>query len=455
MMSQNPSEPWNPERRWSNIVIAALAAVIFLLLSEQVRVHHAQVPRADAEVTLEGRLNDLALSAPKVIAGLNLRTWTQPIRDARQAGGWDQAILAVHAGERGELDLGQELAGAAPGPTGDGFRALWRWSYLEQGAAPDPALRAKIRQALGNGYAARILEARCLARIGGPAAQLETEAQRWARPRLATLGAATGGALLLGLAGLAFGLYLGVTPARSGPLPSFRLPGRALLIVLLGWFLCLLLSGPAIGFVLALLPFLRPVALPLAYLFHASLGLAFLCGAEGITPRHLWRRAVPGQMGRAAAAGLGFLALAFAAVMAVGLALSPLLRHAEPPQRELMEVLTHLSGPVSVTLVFLTVAVAAPVFEELLFRGFLLPWLGERLQAKIGPRFGWVLALAVTAVTFAAMHMQPWGLPTLSTLGFVLGLAYVRTGNLGTSMLVHGCWNGGVFIIMRVTAHLL
>jgi membrane protease YdiL (CAAX protease family) len=47
------------------------------------------------------------------------------------------------------------------------------------------------------------------------------------------------------------------------------------------------------------------------------------------------------------------------------------------------------------------------------------------------------------------MHMQPLGLPTLTTLGVVLGFAFLRTGNLGTSILVHGLWNGGVFLLVR------
>ena len=222
--------------------------------------------------------------------------------------------------------------------------------------------------------------------------------------------------------------------------------------MLLGWFLTLLASGPAVGIVLAILPFLRPLALPMAYGFHACLGLTYLCAAEGIDLATLWRRALPSSLRRAALAGLGFFTLAFAAVMAVAMLLSPVLRHAEPPQKELLDLLAHIRGPLAVVLVFLTVAVAAPIFEELLFRGFLLPWLGSRLEARLGPGRGWFLAIAITAVTFGAMHMQPWGMPTLSTLGFVLGLAYVRTGNLGTSILVHGLWNGSVFIVMRMVA---
>jgi hypothetical protein len=186
------------------------------------------------------------------------------------------------------------------------------------------------------------------------------------------------------------------------------------------------------------------------YAFHAVLGTTYLCWAEGITFRSLWAKVVPGAHGRALAMGLGFFTLAFLAVVAVSLALGPLLPSNEPPQRELMDLLSHLRGALPVVIMFLTIAVLAPVFEELLFRGFMLPWLGERLAPRLGPRAGWSLAVAISGLAFGAMHMQPLGLPTLTTLGLVLGFSFLRTGNLLTSILVHGLWNGGIFIIMRL-----
>ena len=445
MTSQNLSESWNPERRWSYLVIAALTAMILVLLGEHGR-QRVQAP--DTRVGLEARLEDLVLAAPKVMGVTLPKAAASPENVTPQ--GWDQALLAVHLAEDGNLDQGLKLTASAPGPTGDAFRQAWAWAYQGLGSAPDPNRRHDLAKALGDGYAARILEVRCQARAGLSAQAQEEAVRQWARPRLVLLGLGCAAAFLLALAGLGFGLHLGVSPAPVRPLPKFRLPGRALAIVLLGWFLTLLVSGPAASLVLAFLPFLRPVALPLTYGFHACLGLTYLCAAEGIDFPTLLRRALPGSMARALGAGLGFFALAFASVMAVAMLLSPVLRHAEPPQKDLLELLGHIRGPLAVTLVFLTLAVVAPVFEELLFRGVLLPWLGARLEPRLGRRRGWLAAVGITAVTFGAMHMQPWGMPTLSTLGFVLGLAYLRTANLGTAILVHGLWNGGVFIIMRL-----
>ena len=91
--------------------------------------------------------------------------------------------------------------------------------------------------------------------------------------------------------------------------------------------------------------------------------------------------------------------------------------------------------------IFLTVSFLAPAFEETLFRGFLLPWLSTRWGK------GW--ALAASSLLFGAIHLAPGGLPTLSTLGLVLGLAYLRTGDLRVCILVHGIWNGAVFLFTR------
>ena len=93
---------------------------------------------------------------------------------------------------------------------------------------------------------------------------------------------------------------------------------------------------------------------------------------------------------------------------------------------------------------FLTVTLLAPCFEELLFRGFLLPVLAQRQRLA--------LALVLSALLFGAIHLQPAGLPTLSTLGFVMGLAMRHTGSLRTPILIHACWNGSQFLLLRAFA---
>lgn len=456
-MAQNESQPWNPDRGWADPFIAALLLVIVLLVGSQSRFRHASPPAPEDQASLEGRLQDVVLGASKAPALARLSGWSRPGTAfgplaAGQRSGWDQALLAVHAAESGDLDSGTRLIQAAPGPAGAAFRQAWTWCYRGTGAPPPAAAFQAVPKALGGGYAARILEARLLAKAGGDPRPLEAQAQAWAVARLAVLGALSLAGILLAMAGLGFALYLALSPVRPAPLPHYGLSGRGLLIVLLGWFLTLLAAGPLVAVLAGPLPWIRSIYLPLVYSCHAVAGTAYLLAAEGVRPATLWRRLAPDRFGPALAAGLGFFALAFAAVLAVSLVLSPLLPGGESPQKPLLELLAHLHGAWAVILLFLTVAVLAPIFEELMFRGFLLPWLDERLQGRLGPQRGRLLAVAATGLSFAAMHMQPLGLPTLTTLGVVLGFAFLRTGNLTTAILVHGLWNGGVFILMRAFA---
>jgi membrane protease YdiL (CAAX protease family) len=449
-MPQHDSQPWNPDRSWADPFIAALLLVILLLAGSQSRFRHPGPVPPEDQATLQGRIQDVVLGASRTKALASLKGWSLPGTAvaplaAGHRTGWDQALLAVHAAESGDLGTGAGLILAAPGPAGEAFRQAWTWCYRGTGAPPAQAEFQSVQKALGGGYAARILEARMLAKAGGDPGPLEAQARAWATARLVGFGAMSLGGLLLAIAGLGFALFLALAPVTPPPLPHYGLSGRALLIVMLGWFLTLMAAGPAVATLIRFLPGLKPIFIPLVYGCHALLGTAYLLLAEGVNLPILWRRVAPGRPWAALATGLGFFALAFAAVVAVSLAMSPLLPSGESPQKELLELLAHLRGAWAVTLVFLTVAVLAPCFEELMFRGFLLPWLGERL----GTHRGRLLAVAITGVSFGVMHMQPLGLPTLTTLGIVLGFAFLRTGNLATSILVHGLWNGGVFILMR------
>jgi membrane protease YdiL (CAAX protease family) len=454
-MDRCDPSPWTPDRAWADPFIATLALLIILLVGANARTRHTRVAPPPDRVGIQGRLADLGLAAPKAMAafaGPKARPRpSDPLRGMadKSMAGWDRAVLAVHAADAGDLELGRRLSAEAALPP---FGKVFDWAYGGSDPAPSPGEVEAVRRALGQGYAANLLAARCETRWGRDPKPFEARAQDWLLPRLAGFAAAGLAAVLLVIGGLAFGAYLAFGRSQAQAPLRFRMPGRAVIIVLLGWFLTHITASYAVGLLLALAPFLRSIALPMTYALHASLGVTYLCLAEGIDLRTLWARLTPGSPGKALLQGLGFLALAFTAVAAAVLAVSPFLRGGEPPQRELVELLGHTRGAVAVTCLFLTVAVAAPVFEELMFRGFMLPWLGERLEGRLGKRAGWIVAVIITGLTFGAMHLQPMGMPTLGTLGVVLGFAFLRTGNLLTAIVVHGLWNGSIFIVMRLLA---
>jgi membrane protease YdiL (CAAX protease family) len=78
------------------------------------------------------------------------------------------------------------------------------------------------------------------------------------------------------------------------------------------------------------------------------------------------------------------------------------------------------------------VVLAAPVVEELTFRG-----LGFRL---LWP-FGAAVAVLGTATAFAADHGLVEGFPALFLFGVAVALVRLRTGSLYPGMLLHGSFN--------------
>jgi CAAX protease family protein len=87
-------------------------------------------------------------------------------------------------------------------------------------------------------------------------------------------------------------------------------------------------------------------------------------------------------------------------------------------------------------LLLIALVVVAPLGEEFLFRGFLLPGL---LGSRLGPSG----AIAVTAVAWAGLHFQYdlYGMATVAASGVLLGVVRWRTGSLWMCALVHALMN--------------
>lgn len=94
-------------------------------------------------------------------------------------------------------------------------------------------------------------------------------------------------------------------------------------------------------------------------------------------------------------------------------------------------------------LALLVTAVAAPICEEIFFRGMLFRLLRTRVPL-------WAAAL-LSAVAFALAHASPAVslalLPTFMFMGIVLALVYTRTRWLTNSILLHGLSNAIATIV--------
>lgn len=91
---------------------------------------------------------------------------------------------------------------------------------------------------------------------------------------------------------------------------------------------------------------------------------------------------------------------------------------------------------------FFTAAVLAPFFEELIFRGFLLPSLTRYFPV-------W-LAILASSLLFAIAHLNLSEILPLLVLGCVLGIVYSRSRNLLASMTLHSLWNSGTLISLFI-----
>jgi len=88
------------------------------------------------------------------------------------------------------------------------------------------------------------------------------------------------------------------------------------------------------------------------------------------------------------------------------------------------------------------VIVAAPFFEECLFRGFLFRQLRKRMGVGV--------AVVISSALFAAVHFDAGTFLHLFALGCVLAIVAERSGGILASMLVHGFWNGAT-VLMTVS----
>lgn len=89
---------------------------------------------------------------------------------------------------------------------------------------------------------------------------------------------------------------------------------------------------------------------------------------------------------------------------------------------------------------FVTIVIAAPVFEELLFRGIIL----DGLLRKYSP----TKSIIVSSIFFGIVHLNPWQFVAAFVIGILSGWIYYKTRNLSLSILIHAVNNLVAFVSM-------
>ncbi|MFX0095331.1 MAG: type II CAAX prenyl endopeptidase Rce1 family protein [Candidatus Hodarchaeota archaeon] len=109
------------------------------------------------------------------------------------------------------------------------------------------------------------------------------------------------------------------------------------------------------------------------------------------------------------------------------------------------DILITVSSPFDILLIIAAVVIVGPIFEELLFRGYLLPVLQNKLK------LGSFAAVFLSSLFFATLHVQADIASSLYftiihffgtfTLGVVLGILYVQTEDVRVVIFFHGLNN--------------
>lgn len=88
---------------------------------------------------------------------------------------------------------------------------------------------------------------------------------------------------------------------------------------------------------------------------------------------------------------------------------------------------------------FILMVIAAPILEELIFRGIIL----DGLLGKYSP----VKSILISSFLFGLAHLNPWQLITGFIIGIFSGWVYYRTKSLSLSVIVHASANLSGFLM--------
>jgi len=257
-----------------------------------------------------------------------------------------------------------------------------------------------------------------------------------------------GGLLLLG--GLAAALALAVRHRRHPPdkqALDAALAARAWTTAEVGAILaawCLLYVGALFSgrlFYEEHVPLARLAVTVLVYGIVAAV-------AAAINHLRVRRRAAGCGMGRKALGALRLAPVFYLAVlpflMVAAKAYHLLLEHGFGVEPELQEVARIVMRPTTwIEALYMLVAIfVAPVYEELLFRGILFPYLAKRAGLGGG--------MALVSLLFALLHFHLPSLVPLYLLSAALCLAYWRTGSLWTGIGMHALFNAVTILALNL-----
>ncbi len=142
------------------------------------------------------------------------------------------------------------------------------------------------------------------------------------------------------------------------------------------------------------------------------------------------------------AAWSALLLAAFYPLVDVAMRTQMAIQGTRPEQQPIVEFARGIHSPAEQMAMVLFAVIIAPLTEEFIFRGFLYRSLKARL--------GLFTAALLTSLLFSVIHLHGPSFLPLAMFGFVLVMAYERTGSLLAPMLMHTVFNAASLVAMRV-----
>ncbi len=236
------------------------------------------------------------------------------------------------------------------------------------------------------------------------------------------------------------------TPPLDAPLeaPMFAPPAVPERDPFWGYYDLLLVLGLLFAFILVVVfatgvimrfhPGLSPtrpeIALPFQFAVYAVIYLAIL-----IPFKLRYDRPVLSSLGWRST-NVNLLGVGVAGILlAIGLNVLATLIHTPQVATPFEDLVT---TPFWIALLAFTAVVAGPLFEEMMFRGFLQPLFSRT--------FGTVLGILLTALLFGGLHASEYKyawqyVAAISIVGIVLGTLRARTNSIIPGTVMHGCFN--------------
>lgn len=137
---------------------------------------------------------------------------------------------------------------------------------------------------------------------------------------------------------------------------------------------------------------------------------------------------------------LQILILSIPLVISFGVLIEPLI-NAIPMPEQIKEFFNNILTNDIYSI--LTIAIAAPLLEEIVFRGIVLQGFLKRYSP--------VKAIFWSAVIFGTVHLNPWQFIPAFSLGLIIGWLYWKTGSLIPGIVVHFINNSFAFLILLLT----